>query len=85
MPARDMLLVHVLRDQTAITALDMLVRLATTMFSSRPGAVSPHVYYVTNHEWQQVTDHRSGEVRVQAAGRLADAMQHLGVDRSSLL
>ena len=34
MPARDMLLVHVLRDQTVVTALDMLVTLAPTLFSS---------------------------------------------------
>jgi hypothetical protein len=84
-PARDMLLVHVLRDRTVVTALDMLVTLATTMFSSRPGAVSPHVYYVTDHEWQQVTDHSTGEVRVLANGRLSDAMLRLGVDQSSLL
>lgn len=85
MPARDMLLVHVLRDQTVVTALDILVTLATTMFASRPGPVSPHVYYVADHEWQQVTDHSTGTVRVQATGRLSDAMQRLDVDRSSRL
>jgi hypothetical protein len=79
MPARDMLLVHVLRDQTVITALDMMVTLATTTFSSRPGPVSPHVYYVADHDWQQVTDHSTGEVRVEAAGPLSDAMRLLGV------
>jgi uncharacterized protein YtpQ (UPF0354 family) len=80
MPARDLLLVHVLRDQTVGTALTMLVALATTLFQSRPGPVSPHVYYVTDNEWQQVTDHSTGEVRVQAVGSLCEAMQSLGVD-----
>ncbi|HEY0473272.1 MAG TPA: hypothetical protein VGD34_16475 [Kribbella sp.] len=79
MPARDMLLVHVLRDQTVVTALDMMVAITTTTFSSRPGPVSPHVYYVTDHAWQQVTDHSTGEVRVQAIGKLSDALQRLGV------
>ncbi|TCO50277.1 hypothetical protein EV646_102351 [Kribbella antiqua] len=85
MPARDMLLVHVLRDHTVVTALDMLLTLATTLFSSRPGAVSPHVYYVTDHEWHQVTDHSTGEVRVQTVAPLAEAMRRLGVDQSSRL
>jgi len=84
MPARDLLLVHVLRDQTVLTALDMLVTLATTLFISRPGPVSPHVYYATDHEWHQVTDD-TGEIRVQDGDRLADAVKRLGADRSSLL
>jgi hypothetical protein len=83
MPVRDLLLVHVLRDQTAATALDMLITLATSTFSSKPGPVSPHVYYVSDHEWQQVTDYSTGEIRVQAAGRLADAMHHLGANYSA--
>jgi len=79
MPARDMLLVHVLRDQTAVTALGMLVTLATTLFSSRPGPVSPHVYYVNDNRWEQVTDHSTGEVRLETVGRLSEAMRLLGV------
>jgi hypothetical protein len=83
-PARDMLLVHVLRDQTVLTALDMLVALSTTLFMSRPGPISPHVYYATDHEWHQVTDD-TGEIRVHDGGQLSDAMKRLGADRSSLL
>jgi hypothetical protein len=79
MPARDQLLVHVLRDQTVVTALDMLVAITTTMFNIKPGPVSPHVYYVTDHKWQQVTDHSTGSTGVQVVGQLADAMQRLGV------
>jgi len=80
MPARDMLLVHVLRDGTVITALDLMVTIATRMFGSRPGPVSPHVYYVADHGWQQVTDRSTGgAIRAQVSGPLLGAAQHLGV------
>ena len=79
MPARDSLLVHVLRDQTVATALDILPTVAITMFSCRPGPVSPHVYYVGDHEWQQITDHSYGKIRVQTDGRFSDAMRNLGI------
>jgi hypothetical protein len=81
MPARDMLLVHVLRDQTVVSALDMMSKIATATFLSRPGPVSPHVYYATDHEWHQVTDPSTGEIRVLAGSPLADAMQSLGAER----
>jgi hypothetical protein len=84
MPARDSLLVHVLRDQTVATALDVLPTAAITMFSCRPGPVSPHLYYVADHEWQQVTDHSAGKIRVQADGRFSDAMRSLGIRSGSI-
>lgn len=79
MPVRDMLLVHVLRDQTMVAALDLMVSAATHAFSSEPGPVSPHVYYVAGDRWHQVTDHSSGEVRVQVDGALRDVARRLGV------
>jgi hypothetical protein len=79
MPVRDMLLVHVLRDQTVVAALDLMVSVATHAFGSQPGPVSPHVYYVADDRWHQVTDHSSGEVRVQVDGALRDAVRRLGV------
>jgi hypothetical protein len=85
MPERRTLLVHVLRDQTVVTALDILITLATNLFSTRPGAVSPHVYYVTDHEWHQVTDFSSGQMQVRVAGPLADTLQQLDVSRSTRL
>ena len=81
MPARDMLLVHVLRDQTVASALDMMSKIATATFLSRPGPVSPHVYHATDHEWHQVTDPGTGEIHVLAGSPLADAMQSLGAER----
>ncbi|TDW22002.1 hypothetical protein [Kribbella kalugense] len=79
MPARDVLLVHVLRDQTMLKALYLLITTATNMFSTRPGSVSPHVYYVTNEDWHQVTDYSTGELHLRAVSQLEDAAQRLGV------
>jgi hypothetical protein len=83
MPARDMLLVHVLRDQTMVKALQLLITTASSMFSTRPGPVSPHVYYTTDGEWHQVTDYSTGELRLYAIGQLEDAVQRLGVSETA--
>jgi len=79
MPARDMLFVHVLRDRTMVKALQFLITTAVRMFGTRPGSVSPHVYYVADQERHQVTDYSTGEFRLRAIGQLEDAAQHLGV------
>lgn len=81
-PARDLMLVHVLRDQTMMKALQQLITIAATLFSTRPGPVSPHVYYVTDHEWHQLTDH-AGEVRLHAVSQLEDAARRLGVSETA--
>jgi hypothetical protein len=83
MPARDMLFVHVLRDRTMLNALHLLITTATTMFSTRPGPVSPHVYYVADGEWHQLTDYSTGELRLRAIGRLEDAAQRLVVSETA--
>ena len=83
MPARDVLFVHVLRDQTMLKALQLLITTAGSMFSTRPGPVSPHVYYVTDHDWHQVTDYSTGELRLRVIGQLEDAAQRLGVSETA--
>lgn len=83
MPARDMLLVHVLRDQTMLKALQFLVTTAVNMFNTRPGAVSPHVYYVSDQEWHQVTDYSSGEFHLHPIEQLEDAARRLGVSEAA--
>ncbi|MEV5966011.1 hypothetical protein AB0L70_29860 [Kribbella sp. NPDC051952] len=80
MPARDMLLIHVLRDQTVVSAFGMLAGLASCFFADSPGPVSPHVYYVTGSEWQQVTDYSTGTARLQAGGRFSEALRRLDTD-----
>ncbi|RZU11275.1 hypothetical protein EV645_6436 [Kribbella rubisoli] len=79
MPARDMLLIHVLRDHTVVGAFGMLVRIASSFFADSPGPVSPHVYYVADNEWQQVTDYTSGLARLRAGGRFSEALQRLSI------
>jgi hypothetical protein len=55
LPSRDKILIHVLKNETAPDALKMLATLAAKLFSTSPGAVSPHVYHVLNNTWRQVT------------------------------
>lgn len=83
LPARDMLLVHVLRDQTALNALAGLVAFTADMFGSRPGPVSPHVYYVIDNEWHQVTDYSTGAFHLLPTEPLETAMRHLGVTENA--
>jgi hypothetical protein len=79
MPARDVLLVHVLRDDTVLKALDLMVWFAARLFGTAPGPVSPHVYYVAESRWQQVTDENSGEIQVRIVDPLLNAINQLGV------
>jgi hypothetical protein len=80
MPARDMLLIHVVRDHTVISAFGMLLRLANCFFADSPGPVSPHVYYVAGDEWQQVTDYSTGTAQLQAGGRFSETLRRLDDD-----
>ncbi|WP_327635427.1 hypothetical protein OHB24_36285 [Kribbella sp. NBC_00482] len=84
MPARDMLLIHVMRDHTVISAFGMLLNLANCFFADSPGPVSPHVYYVTGNEWQQVTDYSTGKAQLQARGRFSEALRRLDGELTGL-
>ena len=77
MPARDMLLIHVVRDQTVVSAFGMLTKIANCFFADSPGPLSPHVYYVTGNEWQQVTDYSTGTAQLQAGGRFSETLRRL--------
>jgi hypothetical protein len=80
MPARDMLLIHVVRDHTVVSAFGMLARLASCFFADSPGPLSPHVYYVTENEWQQVTDYSTGTAQLQAGGRFSEALRRIDTE-----
>jgi hypothetical protein len=84
MPSRDMLLVHVVRDQTVVPAFGMLTELANCFFADSPGPVSPHVYYVIGNEWQQVTDYSTGAARLKSGGRFSAALRRLDTEPSGL-
>ncbi|GAA3104403.1 hypothetical protein JOF29_003612 [Kribbella aluminosa] len=78
LPSRDKMLVHVLRDATALNALGMLAACAAEFFNTSPGAVSPHVYYVIGDQWHQVTDYSTGTFHVHDVAPLIDALERLG-------
>ncbi|MFI5736407.1 hypothetical protein ACIA49_40200 [Kribbella sp. NPDC051587] len=77
MPARDMLFVHVMRDRTVVHAFMAMVRLATCFYSESAGPVSPHVYYVADQEWHQMTDYSSGEFDLRSVPAFSQAMQRI--------
>ncbi|MEU8227353.1 hypothetical protein [Kribbella sp. NPDC048915] len=79
MPSRNELAVHVLRDPTVLDAFAGMAAYAVELFNTRPGAVSPHVYYVSGTEWHQVTDYSDGTFRVHDSPQLLEAMEQLGV------
>jgi len=83
MPARDLLYVHVIRDRTMLAALHLLITTAADLFNTRPGAVSPHVYYVADQNWHQVTDYTTGELHLHAIPQLESAAQHLVTEAST--
>lgn len=82
MPARDMLLIHTVRDHTVVSAFGMLARLANCFFADSPGPLSPHVYYVMENEWQQVTDYSAGTAQLQAGGRFSETLRRLDTEPS---
>jgi len=77
MPARDQLVIHVLRDQTALNALAAMVSRTAELFATSPGAVSPHVYYVIDNEWHQVTDYTTGTFHLHEVPPLTEALEQL--------
>lgn len=78
MPARDLLLVHVMRDPTVVYAMVEMTRMATRYYSEAPGAVSPHLYYyATDNEWHQLTDYSKGTADLKRVPSFSQAMHRL--------
>lgn len=78
-PVRDLLLVHVLRDRTVVPAMDLMVTVTTQSYSEHAGPISPHVYFVADGQWQQVTQYVDGAIRIVVDGAMADAVHRLGL------
>jgi hypothetical protein len=78
-PVRDLLLVHVLRDRTVVPAMDLMVTVTAQSYAEHPGPISPHVYYVADGRWQQVTQNVDGAIRIVVDGPMADAVHRLGL------
>ncbi|MET7280535.1 hypothetical protein ABZS29_20020 [Kribbella sp. NPDC005582] len=77
LPARDLLLVHVMRDPAVVYACTAMVRMANRFYSESPGPVSPHLYYVTENEWHQLTDYSSGTADLKRVPSFSQAMHHI--------
>jgi hypothetical protein len=60
--------------------MDLMVTVATQSYAEHPGPISPHVYYVADGRWQQVTHHIDGAVRIVVDGPMADAIHRLGIN-----
>lgn len=61
-------------------ALQNLFRFALMGFSDAPGPLSPHVYWVRDGRWEQVTELVDGEPRVVVSEELAAALGIEGED-----
>jgi hypothetical protein len=56
LPARDLLLIHVIRDLTVIPALGLMLNLAARVHTHNPGPLTPDVHLVsTTLEWHPAT------------------------------
>ncbi|WP_433165580.1 hypothetical protein [Kribbella sp. CA-247076] len=56
LPARDLLLVHVIRDLSVIPALGLMLNLTSRAYTHDPGPLSPDVHLVTpTLEWHPAT------------------------------
>lgn len=77
MPARDLLLVHVMRDPTVVYAMLEMTKMANRCYSESPGPVSPHLYYTTDNEWYQLTDYSTGTADLKRVPRFSQAMHRI--------
>ena len=73
-PFRHQLLYRVIDDPDAALALGRMFHVATRGFYEEAGPLTPHVYWVRNHRWVQVTSMEGGKPRVHLHGKLADAI-----------
>jgi hypothetical protein len=72
-PFRHQLLYRVVDGPDAGYALDRMFSIARHSFFEEPGPLSPHVYWVRNNRWIQVTSLEGGKPRVHVHGKLAEA------------
>jgi hypothetical protein len=55
LPARSLLLVHVVTDLSLIPALAVMLGLSLRAYSSQPGPLTPWIQYVTDSSWHPAT------------------------------
>ena len=78
LPNRHELVLHVLRDATAVHALYTLVGYTAETFAETPGPLSPFVYWWRKGTFTQVTDtDESGAFRVVVVAELGEVLARL--------
>jgi hypothetical protein len=77
-PHRHTVLVHAIRDTSAIVAASHLARMAASMHREGPGSISPGVYWVRDGEFERVpTIVRDGDVTLVPSDELIELLNSL--------
>lgn len=74
MPVRDLLLVHVIADDSVVAALCLMLSAAARSYAEEPGPLDPWVYLVTEDGWHRATEQvHGGPMRGESVhGELGD-------------
>jgi hypothetical protein len=81
-PFRHQLLYRVADGPDADRAIDEMFRVARLAYHDEPGPISPHVYWVRNHRWVQVTSVEGGKPKVHRTADLVQALAPAGDEPS---
>ncbi len=76
-PFRHQLLYHVPRDASMLNALNSMVGNAAAGYDTEVGAISPHVYWWDDGEFQQVTQRNDDGIEVRVEGGFGDVLTRL--------
>ena len=73
-PFRHQLMYRVVDGPDAAVALDEMFRNARLAHHEAPGPISPHVFWVRNHRWIQVTSIEGGKPKIRRSADLTEAL-----------
>jgi hypothetical protein len=79
MPVRDLLLVHVITDESVIPALSMMLTLTDRSYSHEPGPLSPWVYLVTEDGWHAATNQADDQFQIRLSARMIALAHQIGL------
>lgn len=79
-PNRHVIALHEIRGEGGMLAMNGMVNLALAQYNERPGALSPHVFYVgADGRREQVTEHTEDRITVQIRGAIAETFAAVGL------
>ena len=80
-PTRHQLAFHVLRDRTAVAAVEAMAQFALSGFADGVGAVSPFLYWMRGGRLEQLTRvDDSGDLQLDVIGDLSAVLARLSAD-----